>query len=301
MLHWIADVRIFGTLGALFVTFSAAGVARAEPLAGPLAPPERREQRLWRREWPTFSWVEGVATVAAGAGTLVLALNPPPAEPRWRGGILFDDAIRDSLRLDSESARQATRSAGDWPYYTAGLLPLIADPLVALWAHGDKKAALNLELMALEAFSYAGLLSFVSTRASVRERPDSAECRRSSSDPESCPSDTESFWSGHSSMAAASAGIVCANHRAMRLWSNPVADASACALASAGALFTGVSRVAADRHYATDVLLGLGVGFGVGYAVPTLLHYGRGPSRVNVTVRPGGLGGGAVLTVAGLL
>jgi membrane-associated phospholipid phosphatase len=48
----------------------------------------------------------------------------------------------------------------------------------------------------------------------------------------------------------------------------------------------------ADRHYATDVLTGLGIGFGIGYGVPVLLHYARRSKReLALTVEPGCLGG----------
>jgi membrane-associated phospholipid phosphatase len=270
--------------------------------AQPSRPPSNLPRSQWKESWPTFSWVEGAATVSAGAATLVLALNPPPADPRWTGGILFDDAVRRALRADSAASRRRLRTIGDWPYYTAGVLPLLIDPLlVSLAINGDPKAAVNLELVSLEAFSYAGLLSFVSTRASVRERPDSTECLRQHPDGVGCQRDTESFLSGHTSIVAASAGLVCANHQYMSLWHNPVADASACVLASTASLVTGVSRIAADRHYTTDVIAGMAVGFGFGYGVPVLLHYTRRRPGWTVSIQPDVLGTGASLSVAGTL
>ncbi len=140
--------------------------------------------------------------------------------------------------------------------------------------------------MGLEAFSYSGFLSFVSTSIAARERPDSTECRREHPDGRGCGIDTQSFWSGHSTITATSAGIVCANHRYLPLLGHPVADFGACVLASGSALTTAVSRVAADRHYASDVLVGIGVGFGIGYAVPVLLHYSHAPSGLTVGMAP---------------
>lgn len=243
---------------------------------------------MWRREWPTFSPVEGAATVAAGAGTLVLLMLKPPLDPRWEGGILFDDAARSGLRLSSESARQRALRWGDLPYYAAPVIPLLIDPLVAAWlVHGDTKAALNLGAVGLEAFSYAGLASFISTRISVRERPDTSECRRRQPQ-DGCELDTEAFFSGHTTIAAASAGIVCANHRVMPLWGSRAADLGACALATTGAVATGVSRLMSDRHYATDVIVGFGFGFGFGYAIPTLLHYAHRETDVSLSLVPAG-------------
>jgi membrane-associated phospholipid phosphatase len=248
-------------------------------------PALRAEPRLWR-DWPDYSWSEGIATVAAGALTGALALRGQPDAARWQGGVLFDDSARDALRLSSPSDRQVARTVGDVAYYSAPLLPLLLDPLVALLVRKDARAALNLELIGWEAFSYAGVLSFVSTEISRRERPDMTECRRQASNGESCEFETDSFWSGHTSIVAASAGLVCANHSYLPLWGHPLADAGACGFAAAAALTTGVSRLLADRHYATDVLTGMGVGFAIGYAVPVLLHYGRPGSGVSFAIQP---------------
>jgi hypothetical protein len=273
--------------------------ASAEPARRP--EPEKRAESLWQPAWPTFSWAEGAATLVAGTLTGVLWLREPPHEARWHGGVLFDDGVRDSLRLESASARSRVRSLGDVPYYASPVIPLIVDPLLVAWlGRGDGKAALNLELVGLETFAYAGLSSFISTRLSLRQRPDSEQCWHDHPDGVGCEAlDTEAFWSGHTTIAAASAGLVCANHRYLDLWGHPAADAGACALAVTGAVGTAVSRILADRHYATDVIVGMGMGFGFGYAVPVLLHYSRGPRNVRVALQPAALGVGSELSLAG--
>ena len=293
-------MRTISLIAALLLT---PALARAQSSA--VEPGARLDARpaptLWRRSWPEFSWGEGVATVAAGLATGYFLLQSPPSEPRWQGGILFDDAVRDAVRLESATGRQRLRSVGDMPYYLAPLLPLIVDPLVVSWLlRDDPKLAYNLAFMGLEAFSYAGLTSFISTRLSVRERPDTTQCRLEHPDFEGCKADTEAFWSGHTSIVAASAGLVCANHQYVSLWGSTAADASACALAASGALLTAGSRLLADRHYASDVIVGMGVGFGFGYAVPVLLHYSRRASGVAVSVQSDALGDGASLNVAGV-
>lgn len=283
---WIALARAMLTrrllalwLAAICQLLPASGLSQAR--RDQAAP----EHPLWQDSWPTVSWLEAGATMAAGAATLALALRGPSRQSRWQGGILFDEDVRSALRLESASHREQARSIGDVTYFAAPLIPLLIDPLVA-WSHGDGKAARNMAWIGLEAFSYSGLLSFASTSISARERPDSSECLRHNADGSGCAVDTESFWSGHSTITATSAGVVCANHRYMPLWGHPVADASACAVAVGSALTTAVSRVAADRHYATDVLVGMGLGFGVGYAVPVLLHYSHAPSGLTVAVTP---------------
>jgi membrane-associated phospholipid phosphatase len=199
---------------------------------------------------------------------------------------LFDDDVRGALRADDAETRQTLRGFGDISYYAAPALPLLVDSfVVSLLIRGDKRAAANLALISAEAFSYTGLVTFAALRGAARARPDSTECKRTSSTPADCPSDTESFYSGHSSVSATSAGLVCASHTRMPLWGHPVADISACGLAISGALLTGATRLVADRHYPSDVLLGLGIGFGIGYAVPVLLHYSR-VSKRSLTLTP---------------
>lgn len=291
-------MRLAWLFGAAVLLAPASALADPAKIVDSSRPPGEPDHSLWRDSWPTFSWLEGAATVAAGAGTLALALNPPPDDPRWQGGILFDDATRDAVRLSSQRARKTARTVGDWPYYTAGVIPLVIDPIFVAWlGHGDGKAALNLGLMGLEAFSYAGFLSFVSTRLSVRERPDSSECRRQPG--ADCEVDTESFWSGHTSIVAASAGLVCSSHRYMALWGGSVLDAGACVLATGGALTTGISRIMADRHYASDVLVGGLVGFAAGYAVPVLLHYERRRPGITVSIQSNAQCPGGCVGVAG--
>ena len=46
---------------------------------------------------------------------------------------------------------------------------------------------------------------------------------------------------------------------------------------------TGVTRVVADRHYASDVVVGAGIGFGVGYGLPWLLHYRAGGQALDAS------------------
>ena len=284
----------------------AASQTNLEPAAVPAPSSEPVPSRpptstsLWRGQWPTFSKVEGIATLVAGVGSGVLFMVKTPRDPRWEGGILFDDKLRSSLRLRAKNARDKVEFYGDLPYYGAPLIPLIIDPLLVSWlGRGDTKTALNLEAIGLEAFSYAGLGSFIATRAAGRERPSSTQCRRDHPANE-CSVDTESFYSGHTTIAAASAGMVCANHRAMPLWGSQFADVGACALATTGAVASGLSRMASDRHYASDVILGFGFGFGFGYAVPTLLHYARDKnSEISLSIAPGSPCTGACVKLAG--
>jgi len=247
--------------------------AQADTLRPPLlSATEAPKPSLWRDEWPEFRTSEGVATLAAGLGSLAIVIAGPIDQPRWQGPILFDEAARNAFRASSPEARQTYRTIGDWTYRLSPLVPLVDVFVVSALVHSDSKLTLNLGGMLAEAYSYSGLLSFVSTELSARKRPYS-DCR------EGGECDTQSFYSGHSAIAATGAGLMCANHTRIALYGSPFWDIGSCVLLSANALVTASTRVAADRHYATDVIVGTGFGFAFGYAVPVLLHYSFGPSH----------------------
>jgi membrane-associated phospholipid phosphatase len=110
-----------------------------------------------------------------------------------------------------------------------------------------------------------------------------------------CPPDTRlSFYSGHTSAAfvAAVAGGTLADfhHLQNRKW----IWASGLTLATA----TGALRVAADQHYATDVLTGIAAGTLAGWLIPKL-HKPDPPSpNAAATMRPARPAAGAVLPLA---
>ncbi len=245
-------------------------LAQTSAASPPLLDPKADTPSLWREQWPAFRTSEGVATLAAGLASAVIVAAGPIDQPRWQGPILFDNAVRNSLRANSAEARRTYKTIGDWSYRLSPLLPLFDVFVVAAIGHSDSKLALNLGGMLAEAYSYSGMFSVISTQLSVRKRPYS-DCS------EGGECDTQSFYSGHSAIAATGAGLMCANHTRIALYGSPFLDIGSCILASANALLTATSRVVADRHYATDVIAGTGFGFAFGYAVPVLLHYSFGP------------------------
>ncbi len=269
------------------IAWLAPASAHAEPSEAP--PTAEAAASMWRPEWPQFSALEGFFTSGAVLGMVLFEIAGPLDEPRWSGGILFDDDVRDAIRASDESSRRAAGQAGDVIYYTFPVIPVVVDSLIlSLIVRRDEKAALNLFLVSGEAMAYSGLLSFIANAAAARQRPDADTLGA-----------TDGFYSGHTAMASASAGAVCANHAFMPLWGHPAADATACALASSAAATTAITRLVADRHYFTDVFVGSALGFGVGFAVPTLLHYRVPQSSVVVTAAPGAPGTDAGLSVSG--
>jgi membrane-associated phospholipid phosphatase len=252
---------------------------------------EPKSASLWRAEWPQFSETEAVLTAAAALGTAAIVLVGPSAHPRWEGPILFDGAVRSELRGRSAETRSHFRTVGNYTYHLSPVIPLLDIFIVSTIGHGDSKLALNLGLVTAEAFSYTGLSAFVSTEVSARARPDSP-CQSAD-----CTGDTQSFFSGHAAISATAAGLVCANHSRIALYGSAWADAAICGLSAVNALATATTRVVADRHYASDVIVGTGLGFGIGYAVPVLLHYSH--SGKSIAVGPDPMCGTNCIAVSG--
>jgi membrane-associated phospholipid phosphatase len=98
------------------------------------------------------------------------------------------------------------------------------------------------------------------------------------------PEDHLSFWSGHTTTAfsaAAAAGYV-AQIRGYDSW--PWVYAVGFTAAGAVSYF----RVAGDKHWMTDVLVGAAVGTGVGFLVPWL-HRASPQLGLRVAPHPSGL------------
>jgi membrane-associated phospholipid phosphatase len=101
------------------------------------------------------------------------------------------------------------------------------------------------------------------------------------------PDDVLSFWSGHTSFAFSTAAAAT---QISRLRGRPGWKWLAVATFSAAAL-TGYLRVAADRHWLTDVVTGAVAGTATGLVVPLLAFQPAGAPRPLVTLAPapGGL------------
>lgn len=244
----------------------------------------------WR--YPTFRPAEYVATGVLGAAAIgVFAFAKGPTVPRWTGGILFDDAVRDAVRLRTPGGRDAIRLASDVTAVASVVIAVGVDSLAIPLARGSSAVALEAVLVDAEAFAVNSLVTTSAYTLIGRARPSYEDCRRNPSFDPLCNSGTNaSFWSGHTALSFTAAGLSCAHHAYLHIYGGRTADALGCAgiitLASATVIF----RVLGDRHFATDVITGAAVGFGIGYGVPTLLHYTAGRTEVTVAPSTSGLG-----------
>lgn len=268
-----------------------------------LAPSEARAQGedtgaetkiAWREEWPKFQWWEyGVA--AAGWGTTITSGYILADTPYgWRGRNDFDESIRDGLRWSSASARLGAASASDVMFYSLAAFPIVVDGLAVTWGvHRKPDVAFQLIMTDIEALGFAGFLSSLTERTG-RERPYVRTCPsqddvtgtgeppRTPFAPEAPCSEkgrNQSFVSGHTAAAFAGAGLICVHHESLPLFGARAADIATCSAALGTAAVAGYLRVAADVHYATDVLAAAGVGLGSGLVLPYLLRFKSRPAR----------------------
>ncbi len=135
-------------------------------------------------------------------------------------------------------------------------------------------------LLIVEATSVAMLLDRTAKYAFARQRPDAWR-----GDTRGDPHDRNlSFFSAHSTFAfaiAASSSTLLLEQRAPHAKTYAV-------LAYGAAATTAYLRVAADRHYVSDVLVGAAVGTLVGWAIPHFFH-GPTESGLHLAPAPGGI------------
>jgi membrane-associated phospholipid phosphatase len=202
-----------------------------------------------------------VAIVLGGTLLYVTAetvLKEPlsPDRCRWCSENALDANVSDALRWSDGDV--ASRLSDVLAF---GATPLVSGGLLAIAGHGKRRWIAD-GLAVAESAVASGLVTQLVKVTAGR--------RRAFVELDSTPTveDNLSFFSGHTSLAfaiATSAGTV-ASMRGDRL--APWIWASGLTLAGA----VGYLRLAADRHWLTDVATGAAVGTAIGVAVPRLFH-----------------------------
>ena len=177
----------------------------------------------------------------------------------------MDDGVRARLVWQS---RDTARHASD--FLAFAILPAAAFGHSALAARnaGAPREALVDALIIGEAVALSASVNQIVKFAVGRQRPFVRFGNFDATDRPGDPDNNLSFYSGHSALAfstVAAAGTV-ASLRGYRsapwVWG----------VGLVGAAAVGYFRIAADKHYLTDVLTGAAIGTVVGIAVPRLLH-----------------------------
>lgn len=251
-------------------------------LPGVAAAQAEEEALSWNRsEWGSFSTAELAAFGFLVAGALASTeISNDENEAGWRGGILFDEPLRDALRLESAEARAIAGGVSDILLYSLVAWPVLDGGGALVF---DRDQQLATQMTGISALSFAA--SFFTTglikRLARRERPYGRDCpadEESHGPPsEDCTSQNryQSFHSGHAAMSFTGASLVCAHHGALPIYGGGIGDTLACASAMTFATATSLLRVLADRHYVSDVLVGAIVGVLAGFVLPSLTHYQR--------------------------
>ncbi|MBI5502752.1 MAG: phosphatase PAP2 family protein [Deltaproteobacteria bacterium] len=201
---------------------------------------------------------------AAWIATEALKSHLAPEECVWCGSNAFDDAARDAFLWADTDAADATSGV-----LAFGLLPAITLAVNAASARDEGRAVQGAEdlLLVAEAAALAASVNQLTKFLVGRERPFVHALPEEWKGLTAKPDDNNlSFFSGHTTLAFAVAvsGATVATLRgydsAPYLW----------AIGGTMALATGWLRIAADKHYLSDVLIGAAVGSLIGWLVPWL-------------------------------
>jgi hypothetical protein len=212
----------------------------------------------------SFDLYHGLAYLGASAA---IDFGSTPKR-HWSRKNDFDTGIRDGLRLGSSGSREDANLASDFTLaFSVAILPAATIGAQFSKTHD----CIETWDMVTDAFESIGLSVFVTQvikLAAGRDRPYTEECDGSPPDDAKCGKDDRhlSFYSGHASLAAAGAGLTCSYAIKREAWgTSRTAKAAPCALGAAAALTTGALRIASDKHWGSDVLMGFAVGAVIGY------------------------------------
>ena len=218
----------------------------------------------WLRSDANRDLYNGVAWLLAGG--IVSEAGQPTR--RWSAVNDFDDQARDALRIDSIRGRRRADRASD-AFIGVSMVGL---PLASIAAHqwrtGDCEESWDMVTDYAESFGLALLASESLKLVSGRRRPFTQECGPDPPPDATCfgRDRNSSFVSGHATLVATGAGVTCAFSVKRRAWGeSTMARAAPCGAGVGLALATGGLRVAADRHWLTDVLGGFAIGAAIGW------------------------------------
>lgn len=231
---------------------------------------------LWDDRFDRFGVGNGIVTGGALLGSLTLVLVQPEPRPGIRGGVAFDAFMSEHTRSSTTEGRRRAALVSDFLLTSA-----IAHPFVdaAIASGSDRTAGTQIALISVQSYAITSFIKLATERVVQRERPFVNGC--TTGDTPGFPTcdgsgNNKSFFSGHTAMSFTGAGLVCAHHAAMPIYTRGW-DALACAGSVTLATATGLLRMVADEHYATDVFVGAVIGFVSGFVVPTIAHYRRAP------------------------
>jgi membrane-associated phospholipid phosphatase len=209
-----------------------------------------------------------VVTAAGGifyiSTTTFFQTKLAPTTCDWCQPPSFDVHVRNALKWDTPS--DADVLSGATGLFILPLAALALDGIPALRAGPDYAQLIDTTLPIVESEVATMVLTNIAKFSAGRQRP---YAHFAPGVPFSLE-DNLSFFSGHTSFAfatAVSAGVVA---HARGYWYEPYIWAGGLTFAAA----TGYLRIAADKHYLSDVLVGAAIGTGAGLLIPQLtIHH----------------------------
>ncbi len=248
-------------------------------LVAALAAPSARAQeppRPLRHDPGTDLAVTG----AAALGWVALGLLGPELAPlscKWCTPPTLDAKVQAALLWGDPRTAAVLSDVVGTAALPAGLL---AFGFFSARDAGDRDAFWVDTLVIAEAVSIAGALNVSLKYLAGRQRPYAYYGRQPFYDD---PHDRNvSFYSGHTSMAFASATAAGTVYLMRGYRGAPWVLGGGLALAA----FTGYLRIGADKHWFTDMVAGAAVGSLVGWAVPYLFHRASGAGSQGSGLRP---------------
>jgi membrane-associated phospholipid phosphatase len=249
-----------------------------KPIAAPSLP-ERGEgsPRLWDPRWRKFGVMNYVFTGASIAGSASSSFIPDPVDP-WTKKNELDEWGRRTFSAPSYEDGQWAQDTSDLLLSLNMAFPLLVDSLVvSYWYRRSPEVAGQTALIAVEAMAFGSMVQGLTAAGAGRERPYGRDCgTKVDADLPECSTNVRyrSYFSGHTTLGFASAGVTCTNHAVHGLFGDPLADGMACGATLTSATAIGLLRIVSQKHYITDVLTGAAVGTMSGLGIPWLLHYG---------------------------
>jgi len=264
--------RIVAFIAVSLLALELLRVPRAEAQTRTNPPTEHRLDWKWHR-FGVFDYAL-TAVLTASYLTVEFAV-PPPTEPNWRGGILFDESVRDAMVAESRTGRDRAAILSDILTLAPQAIAVVDTVVVPLvFDNGNFDVAVQMALIDIQAFASIGLLSRSGHRFIARERPDVSPCTSDREYHGLCLGGRyASFPSGHTASAFGGAGLICAHHARLPLYGGGAPDVVVCVAGLGMATSASLLRVTSDRHYISDVIVGAGLGVGLGFVVPYFVHY----------------------------
>jgi membrane-associated phospholipid phosphatase len=274
------EAAIAPDAGVVSIEVADAGVVTAE---APSAPAKTPYELKWdpRIDLP----VTGVL-MAAWLTTEFTKSSLAPDACRWCVTNGFDNAIRSLFNPSLEPSASGIKgpaTASDITGFMVLPISMLGLDAVLAWREGTLLKTMPIDIVLVAEATFGALALTQLTKFLVgRARPYSIGATPELLAQGKDPADANlSFFSGHTSFAFA---ISTATATVLTLRGYKYAWL-AWAIGMPLAATTAILRLAADKHWASDVLVGMVIGSAVGVGVPLLFH-GRVTQSVSLRVMP---------------